>query len=94
MSFLKKLFGMGAAEPKAQMPVETLDYNGYHIATMPMAEGGQFRLCAHVSKEVGGELKTHKLIRADMLPTKEEASTAAIRKSRQVIDEQGERIFR
>lgn len=94
MSFLKKLFGGGGGSSSgAAKPVEEADYKGFQIATTPMDEGGQFRVCALISKDINGETKTHKLIRADMCSTSEEASTIAMRKAKQMIDEQGERIF-
>ncbi len=93
MSFLKKLFGISPGTPKAAKPVETVEHEGYVIATMPMDEGGQFRVCAQISKKIDGEIKTHKLIRADILPSREQASTEAIRKAKVVIAERGERLF-
>ena len=93
MSFLKKLFGGGDKTSSTAKPVEEVDYKGFHIATTPIDEVGQFRVCAMVTKEVDGEMKTHKLIRADMCTSAQEASTIALRKAQQMIDEQGERIF-
>ncbi|MFD0916335.1 HlyU family transcriptional regulator [Pseudahrensia aquimaris] len=96
MSFLKKLFGgsksSGAtgswAEPDAQE-----EHEGYTIAAAPVSEGGQFRLAGTISKEIDGEVKTHQLIRADMFPNKEEAVAFTFRKAKQVIKEQGDRLF-
>lgn len=94
MSFLKKLFGGGDKAPKAaSKPIEEVTYKDFDIATTPIDEGGQFRVCAMVSKEVDGELKTHKLVRADLCGSKEEASTIALRKAQQMIDEQGTRFL-
>ena len=93
MSFLKKLFGGGDKASSTAKPIEEVDYKGFHIATTPIDEGGQFRVCAIVSKEVDGEMKTHKLIRADLCASAEEASTIALRKAQQMIDEQGTRIL-
>ncbi len=93
MSFLKKLFGKSSDKPKAVKPVETVEHEGFLIATTPIDEGGQFRVCALISKEIGGEIKTHKLIRADILPSIEQASTEAIRKAKVVIAERGEQLF-
>ena len=90
MSFLKKLFGGGGgSEPK----VSGEDYEGFKITPTPIAEGNTYRVAATIEKEVGGEMKTHKLVRADTLQGLEEAQKACIRKAKQVIDEQGERIF-
>ncbi len=92
MSFLKRLFGRGSVAPKSN-PAWEAEYEGFTIRATPQTEGGQFRLCADISKEVDGEIKTHKLIRADMLPSGDEAAKAALRKARQVIDEQGDRLL-
>ena len=93
MSFFKKLFGGGSsgADEAASEPVE---YEGFQIVATPMKEGGQFRLCGVISKDVDGERKEHKLIRADLLTSVDECTEFTIRKARQVIDEQGERLFR
>jgi len=91
MSFLKKLFGGGGS--KTAGPHEEAEYKGFQIETTPMPEGGQFRVCAMIRKEVDGDVKEHTLIRADVCGSADEASEIAMRKSRQIIDEQGERIF-
>lgn len=93
MSFFKKLFGGGGAKDGAQKTVTTVDYEGFTIETTPMEEGGQFRVAANLSKEIAGEMKTHRLIRADMCSSAQEASDIAVRKAKQMIDEQGERFL-
>lgn len=92
MSFLKKLFGGSSAgeTPAAADPVE---HQGYTISPAPAAEGGQFRLGAVISKEIDGEVKEHRLIRADLFPSRDEAIGAAVRKAKLVIAEQGDRMF-
>ncbi len=93
MSFLKKLFGGGSKPAGSAKPIEEADYNGFHIATTPIDEGGQFRVCAMICKDVDGEAKTHKLIRADMCSTSDEASSIAMRKAKQMIDERGDGVL-
>lgn len=90
MSFLKKLFGGGGSASEA--PVET--YEGFRITLAPEKEGDAYRVGAMIEKEVGGEIKTHHLIRADTMQGLEAAQEASLRKAKQMIDEQGERIFR
>ena len=92
MSFFRKLFG-GGDKTATDTSAAQVDYNGYLIETTPMPEGGQFRVCATISKDVDGATKTHQLIRADICSTAQEASDMAIRKSKQVIDERGDRLF-
>ena len=92
MSFLKKLFGGGSGKASSG-PVSDFIHEGFNVQTTPMKEGDQYRLCAKISKELNGEIKTHTLIRADIFASSDQASDAAIIKAKQVIKEQGERIF-
>jgi len=94
MSFLKKLFGGGGSGSGGEPAVvDEMTYEGFHIAATPIDEGGQFRVCAIITKEIGGEVKTHKMIRADMSGSQQEASEISMRKAQQMIDEQGERFL-
>ncbi|MBO0663360.1 HlyU family transcriptional regulator [Jiella sp. MQZ9-1] len=94
MSFLKKLFGgAGGATPGEPAVVDSRDYAGFAIKATPMPEGGQFRLAALIEKEIGGETKVHRMIRADLFASKDDAAAFALRKAEQVIDEQGEALF-
>ncbi|MGI9352744.1 MAG: HlyU family transcriptional regulator [Rhizobiaceae bacterium] len=93
MSFLKKLFGSGGTNGTTPKALAEFSYEGYQILTMPMKEGDQFRVCALIRKEFDGEFKEHRLIRADICSTADEASDIATRKAQQMIDEQGDRIF-
>jgi hypothetical protein len=94
MSFLSKLFGGGAkveaGPPKA---VAEEEYKGFLIKALPMQIGGEHQLSGTVEKSIAGELKTHRFVRADRLSTREEAAGRAIDKGKQLIDEQGDRLF-
>jgi len=91
MSLLSRLLGGGrvSSEPRAEPEA----YNGFAITPTPIREGSQYRLSALIEKEVDGETKAHILIRADMLESPEAAASAATSKAKQVIDEQGDRLF-
>lgn len=91
MSFLKKLFG-SAPTPPQDMPSE--EYKGFSITPTPQQDGNQFRLCARIEKEIDGEVKTHTLIRADTMADREEVAAISLQKAKQVIDEQGDKLFR
>lgn len=95
MSFFKRLFGGGSDAQRdiAPKPAASADYKGYQIAATPQADGGQFRLCGEITKDVNGDIKQHLLIRADMFAASDDAAEAFLRKARQVIDEQGDRLF-
>jgi hypothetical protein len=95
MSFLKNLFGLGGkgAEESAPATVSEVEHKGFKIRATPFKEAGQYQTCGVISKEVGGVQKEHKFIRADRFPAIETAAEIAISKGKQIVDEQGERIF-
>lgn len=92
MSLLRKLFGGGNKGTAPEASTET--YEGFRITATPVAEGDTYRVSALIEKDVDGETLSHQLIRADTVQGLEEAQKACFRKAKQVIDEQGERIFR
>ena len=94
MSFWKKLFGGGGGSAAKEEPAgEPVEHKGFSILATPFTEGGQFQTCGVISKEIDGEVKEHRFIRADRFSSKEDAVDVTLRKARQIIDEQGERIF-
>lgn len=92
MSFWKRLFG-GGAESRPAAPLREADHNGFLIQAAPYPEAGQFQVAGTISKEVGGVRKEHRFVRADRFATMDEAAEFAIMKGRQIVDQQGERIF-
>jgi len=91
MSLLKRLFGGGGA---ARNKAEPVDYEGFRITPDPSQEPGGYRIGARIEKGVDGETRTHQMIRADVCSALDEATALSLAKARQVIDEQGEHIFR
>ena len=93
MSFFKKLFGGGGAAKPAAV-VKKAEHKGFTIEARPYKEGGQFQLAGMISKEIDGVRKEHSYVRADRFTSIDEAAEIALVKGRQIIDEQGENIFR
>lgn len=94
MSFLKRLFGRGGdAETPAPASGKTLEHNGFLVRATPYKAEGQFQTCGVVSKDIDGETREHRFIRADRFASMDEAADNALRKGRQLIDEQGQRLF-
>ena len=92
MSLFSRLFGGGSqTEPEPQQEPE--QYKGYDIHPEPVREGSQWRIAARIEREVDGALRAHHMIRADMIADRETAVVESARKARQMIDEQGDRIF-
>ncbi|MEX0318723.1 MAG: HlyU family transcriptional regulator [Ruegeria sp.] len=88
MSLFSKLFGGGEKSDP-----EPVAYKGFDIFPDLMAEGGKYRLSARIEKTVDGDRKTYAVIRADVFDSRDQAESFSIAKAKQVIDEQGERIF-
>ncbi len=85
MALFSKLFGGG----KSPEPAPSETYKDFTIIAAPQKESGGWRLAARIEK--GGQ--AHMLIRSDVLQTKEQADAASVAKAKQIIDEQGERLF-
>ena len=88
MSLFSKLFGGGAKHE-----AEPVEYEGFRIFAEPIKETGGHRVAARIEKEIGGEVKTHQMIRADQCQSKEEARQISVAKAKMLIDEQGDSIF-
>lgn len=93
MSFLKRLFGGGGSESAAPGVAEEAEHKGFTIRATPFKEGGQFQTCGVVVKEIDGVVKEHKFIRADRFASLDDAVQVSLSKARQLIDEQGDRLF-
>lgn len=88
---IKGIFG-GSAEPKstANPPVT---YDSFEIIAEPKSAGGQWQVAGRIEKEIAGERKTHTFIRADTMPSQDEAASEMLRKAKVMIDQQGDSIF-
>ncbi|HEY4202790.1 MAG TPA: HlyU family transcriptional regulator [Devosiaceae bacterium] len=95
MSFLKSLFGGGKAEAPAQgdKALAQEEYKGFVIKAVAMASGSEHQLAGTIEKEIGGELKSYKFVRADKFSSRDEAASLSLAKGRQLVDEQGDKLF-
>jgi hypothetical protein len=96
MSFLSKLFGGGsktAAEPAGDKFLGEESYKQFTIRALEMRAGSEYQLAGTIEKDIDGELKTYRFVRADRMSSKDDLIAMALNKGRQIIDEQGERIF-
>ena len=94
MSFLKSLFGGGKSSEAGPAKAATQEeYKGFVIKATPMQVGGEHQLAGTIEKAIDGELKSYKFVRADRLSSRDEAASRAVDKGRQLIDEQGDKLF-
>ena len=96
MSFWKYLFGGGSsnAEPQGDKVLGEEGYKGFLIKAIEMRAGSELQLAGTIEKEVDGAIKTYRFVRADRMSSREDLVALALSKGRQIIDEQGEGIFR
>lgn len=98
MSFWKRLFGGGdrsPAQPAEPRTTAEIEHNGFVIRAQPYpAEGGHYQTAGTVAKGEGEARREHRFVRADRFPTIDDATEFSLRKGRQLVDEQGERMFR
>ena len=96
MSFWKNLFGGGSssAEPDGDKALGEESYKGFLIKAIEMKAGSELQLAGTIEKDIGGELKTYRFVRADRMTSRDDLIALALSKGRQIIDEQGEAIFR
>ena len=102
MSFLKSLFGLGtsavatgtaAAPVTAPVTVQSAEHGGCLIEAQPYAAAGQFQCAGLISKEIAGTRREHRFVRADRFASRDEAASFSLTKARQIIDQQGHRLF-
>lgn len=88
MSLLSRLFGRSTTA--GDEPAEATEtYEGFAINPAPIAEGGTYRVAATIEKDG----RSHRLIRADTMNSRDECVATSILKAKQMIDEQGDRLF-
>ena len=90
MSLLSRLFG-GSSGSKAEVQPET--FQDFKIFAEPEKSGGGFRIAARIEKEIDGEVKSHRMIRADTCNSADEARELSLAKAKMLIEQQGETIF-
>jgi hypothetical protein len=95
MGFWQRLFGGGLGKSTAHED-EILgedSYKGFRILAVVMMNGAEYQLAGRIEKEIAGEMKSYRFVRADRFSGKSDVAALALSKGRQIIDEQGERIF-
>lgn len=81
--------GFGSS-PQLGEPVE---YEELVIRAAPVPEGNQWRLAGVIIKQNEKEDWQRTFTRADLYSTRKEAESFSIRKGKQIINEQGSRLF-
>lgn len=91
MGLFSKLFGSRSNEQPKE--VEPFEYKGFLVYQEAMSEGGQYRIAGRITKEINGEIKTHRFIRSDLLGSEQDANELMLNKAKMFIDQMGDSIF-
>lgn len=91
--FFRNLFGgKGEAAETAEAGPAT-EYKGFMIRPEPQKHSAGWLTAGVITKEFPDGVKEHKFIRADTYPDRDSSLTFCVTKAKQIIDEQGERMF-
>jgi hypothetical protein len=89
---LGNLLGGGSGAP-ATPAVPAVEYKGYRITPAPYKAGAQFQTAGRIEKDTADGVKVHEFIRADTYPSFDDAVAFTTSKAKQIIDQQGDRMF-
>ena len=92
-SLWARLAGGGAGTPAEEPRLDAVEYKGYRITPAPYAASGGFQSAGTIVKDFPDGAKEHRFVRAETHPSRDEAAAFAIAKGKQIIDQQGERMF-
>jgi hypothetical protein len=97
MSFLKslatRLFGRASSDV-VEAPMDAVEYKGYRIRPAPYPATGGFQTAGVIEKDFPEGLKEHRFIRAETHPSRDDAAQFSVAKGKQIIDQQGDGMFR
>lgn len=89
-----RLAGGGNAGEHEETVAEAVEYRGFRIRPAPYSAKGGYQTAGVIEKDFEAGTEEHRFVRAETHPSKDEAATFAITKGKQIIDEQGDRVFR
>jgi hypothetical protein len=92
MDTLRNLFRSGAPAPA--VPAEAVEYKGYRITPAPERQPSGWNTAGLIAKTFEDGVKEHRFVRVDTHTSKDDAIAFSITKAQQIIDEQGDRLFR
>jgi len=88
-----RLFGGSKGEGGDAPSAEAVEYKGFRIRPAPYPSRGQHQTAGVIEKDFESGTKEYRFVRAETHASADDAASFAIAKGRQIIDEQGDRIF-
>jgi hypothetical protein len=93
MGLVRGLFGRRESGTDSAPAAEATEHEGYLIRPAPRRQGSGWLTAGSISKQFPDGVKEHQFVRADTFPDREGASAFAVSKAKQIIAEQGDRMF-
>ena len=95
LSSLKSLWSRlaGGASAQAEPPAEAVEYKGFRIRPAPYSAEGGYQTAGVIEKDGESGPREHRFVRAERHPSRDDAVAFSVAKAKQIIDQQGERIF-
>ena len=90
---LRGLFGGSGAAGLAAAG-EPVEYRGYRITPAPERQASGWNTAGVIAKTFDDGIKEQRFIRVDTHSSRDDAIAFSITKAQQIIDEQGDRLFR
>jgi hypothetical protein len=84
--------GRDGPQPE-EAPAEAVEYKGYRIRPAPYPAKGQYQTAGVIEKDTADGVKEHRFVRADTHASKDDATAFSISKGKQIVDQQGDRMF-
>jgi hypothetical protein len=78
---------------RVEVNAPVVEYKGYRIRPRPYRANGHYQTAGVIEKDFSDGMKEHRFIRADTHQNVDDAIAFAIAKAKQIIDQQGDRIF-
>jgi hypothetical protein len=93
METLRGLFSPGS-QGAAEAAGEPVEYRGYTIRPAPEKQSSGWNTAGVISKAFPDGVKEHRFVRVDTHSGRDDALAFSITKAQQIIDEQGDRLFK
>jgi hypothetical protein len=96
MDFVRNSLGLGRSSSgagKGEKAGEATEYEGFTIVPAPRRHAAGWLTAGTITKSFPDGVKQHQFIRADTYADWDDAVAFCVRKAKQLIDEQGDRLF-
>jgi hypothetical protein len=91
--FLSNLFGGKSEAAETVEAGAATEYKGFMIRPAPQKHAAGWLTAGVITKEFSDGVKEHRFIRADTYPDRDSSLTFCVTKGKQIVDEQGDRMF-